>query len=55
MCDRKYFLMLTSKVPCEGYHGLEVADLPRAARTFQKLTMISETDEDSDAFWADFG
>jgi hypothetical protein len=59
MYGRKYILMLNSKVPGEGFQGLEVADIQKFSnfmllsevrRTFQRPTKLSvPEDEDSDA------
>jgi len=50
VCGRKYILVLTSKVPGEGFHDLEVADIqkvlePQAARLGNEDLLTADNDQ----------
>lgn len=50
VCGRKYILMLTSKVPGEGFHDLEVADIqkvlvPHAAKLSDEDLLTADNDQ----------
>ena len=50
VCGRKYILMLTSKVPGEEFHDLEVADIqkvlePHAARLRDEDLLTADKDQ----------
>jgi hypothetical protein len=45
VCGRKYILILTSKVPGEGFHDLEVADIQKVAARLSDEEFLT-TDND---------